>query len=533
MSVKLICLLPRWVESNFGPCSTTCEGIQFRTVDCRQQQGNRLFVVVADSICERDDPNPKPSTIEPCGQECSEYTWNRTEWSPCSLECRYGSQKRDIVCIKYSGASRIREEDVICARRIGPKPTEERACEPVPQCRYSISEWTVCSVSCESGTRTRTLSCVKTENGSQRIIALDHCARDVTLVTPRTSQSCYLRKCPCTSSRWITRGWSTCSRSCGGGTQRRDFSCYCRLKGRLQLATTENICQSVAKPATTRSCSEERCPCKRYRWRRGGWERCSVSCGRGVEQRQITCVCTREGREELSEDERRCLVQDSPSTERNCYRPRCPCSNPRWESGNWTVCSATCNGKQRRDVECICGGESVADGVCIQRVVGQLKPSRERECGGSCPCINYRYSATYWTPCSHTCGNGTQSRTPSCLCDLEGRKTVRLMTECADSIADARPEVTRSCYTMRCPCVNQQYVTGAWSVCPRPCGGSQTRHVECYCSIKGIDTVVKDEECRYYGLSSPKSTQECNPCRYSWLSTSWRRVRIQIYPDVL
>jgi hypothetical protein len=515
----------RWVANKFGPCSGTCEGLQSRTVNCRQQRANGEFVIVADDICLRDDPNVKPRTNQPCGPECSEYTWNRTQWSPCSMECRYGLQKRIVACIKYSGASLVQEEDSVCTRRLGPKPTEERDCEPVPDCRYSISEWSACSVSCESGVRTRTVYCIKTENDVQRTIAPDHCARDVTLSTstPRTKESCYLRKCPCTSPRWIESSLSTCSVSCGGGTQTRDFVCYCRLNGRLQPAQSVDICRSVPKPATTLRCGEERCPCERYRWRRGGWKDCSVSCGSGVERRQISCICTREGKEEVTEDELGCLIYDRPSTERNCYRLPCPCANPRWQPGNWTGCSATCNGRQRRDVKCICGGKIVEDGVCIQRVVGQSRPSEDRECGGLCPCINYRYSESDWTACSRTCGDGTQTRSLSCLCDLEGRKKVKPVTECEAVIARSRPEGTRSCYIMRCPCVGPYYVTGPWSVCPRPCGGIQTRQLECRCLIERIDTFVMEEECRYAGLSRPESSKKCTPCRYGWVSSKWKR----------
>lgn len=497
-------------------------------VICRQQQRDRRTLTVADSVCERDDPKSKPSVIQPCGDECSEYVWNATVWRPCPVECGDGSQTRFVLCVKSSGRSRIRVDDEVCSERLGPKPAEERFCDPVPTCQYIASEWSACSVSCEVGVRTRGLSCVKiNDDGSQRTIALDQCARDVTLVAPPLRRSCYRRTCPCILPRWVLESWTACSRTCGGGgTQIRDVVCYCSLRGRLQHAS-DSVCQAIAsKPASRRTCGEGQCPCERHRWSTStnAWEGCSVSCGTGVERRQVTCVCTREGRRILSATPRRCLLHRQPSSQRDCYRPPCPCSNPRWETGNWTDCSATCNGMQTRRVKCNCGGETVDDGVCRTRVPDQLRPSTEQECGGQCPCEDYRYRTGEWSPCSKTCGNGTQSRGVSCLCDLEGIRTVRPTKECEDSVADTRPEVMRSCSDSQCPCVNERHTTGPWSPCSRACGGSQIRIVECRCLIEGTETVVTDDACYFAGLSMPERIKECPSCQYSWVTTHWRTV---------
>ena len=521
-----MCSFPRWEVGRFSPCSTSCEGVQTRTVTCWQQQWNGHFEIVSDSVCNRDQGIPKPPSLQPCGEECATYEWETTEWSTCSLECGYGSQERNVSCTKQTGQIRTTSDDSTCANKLGRKPPVERICEPFPRCRYKVSEWSACSVSCDAGVKTRNHTCVKLEeNALEKEISLDHCVRSGLLSRPSLNENCYLRNCPCELPHWISSKWRSCPRSCGGGAvQIRDVVCSCTLRGRQRMVP-ESVCLTLAnKPVTRRACGQTRCPCERYRWQKEDWQGCSVSCGTGIEQRKVTCECTRAGSIEISPDPQRCYRYPQPRSQRECYEPPCPCSNPQWDTGNWSECSATCKGTSTRRITCNCGGERVDIDVCLRRVTDQPQPSRQQTCSGPCSCENYRYRERDWLPCSRTCGNGTQSRTLSCHCDLEGRKMVRPLRECEATITQTAPIVMRSCDQQECPCDLARYITGPWSSCPQTCGGNQYRNVACTCFREGAWANGSDDECYFAGKIRPQNIKECTACQYRWSTTPWKEV---------
>lgn len=79
-----------------------------------------------------------------------------------------------------------------------------------------------------------------------------------------------------TCAQWRVTPWEECSTSCGNGTQIRRVSCEHH---------DENMCRRHEKPRSTQACPDIPCPV----WRTGDWSDCSVSCGNGVETRNITC----------------------------------------------------------------------------------------------------------------------------------------------------------------------------------------------------------------------------------------------------
>ena len=66
-----------------------------------------------------------------------------------------------------------------------------------------------------------------------------------------------------------------------------------------------------------------------YRWMKGGWQSCTVSCGGGMEQRSVYCV--REDDEAAVSDD---LCSDTkPSSSRPCNEQPCPV----WFTGAWSL----------------------------------------------------------------------------------------------------------------------------------------------------------------------------------------------------
>ena len=110
-----------------------------------------------------------------------------------------------------------------------------------------------------------------------------------------------------TCAQWRVTPWEECSTSCGNGTQSRRISCEHH---------DENMCRRHEKPRSTQACPGIPCPV----WRTGDWSDCSVSCGKGVETRNITCE---EGHVNFT-----CSASEKPIMVRPCLQKvrHCNCS---------------------------------------------------------------------------------------------------------------------------------------------------------------------------------------------------------------
>tara|TARA_Y100001960_G_C14774861_1_gene882480 strand:- start:3356 stop:4660 length:1305 start_codon:yes stop_codon:yes gene_type:complete len=106
----------------------------------------------------------------------------------------------------------------------------------------------------------------------------------------------------CTAS-WNVGSWSSCSKSCGGGTQTRSISCPANYK-----------CIGT-KPTTSRSCNTHLCTAS---WRVGSWSGCSKSCGGGSQSRSVTCPTGY-----------KCTAY-KPSTSQSCNTQQCVTVTNKW-----------------------------------------------------------------------------------------------------------------------------------------------------------------------------------------------------------
>uniref|UniRef100_A0A8C2XIJ9 ADAM metallopeptidase with thrombospondin type 1 motif 15 n=1 Tax=Cyclopterus lumpus TaxID=8103 RepID=A0A8C2XIJ9_CYCLU len=78
--------------------------------------------------------------------------------------------------------------------------------------------------------------------------------------------------------KWISTGWDRCSVTCGSGIQRRMVQCL-RLDGKPGLD-----CDPSQRPSATRVCGD---PCPE--WHIGQWSPCSRTCGKGFKRRPLHC----------------------------------------------------------------------------------------------------------------------------------------------------------------------------------------------------------------------------------------------------
>ncbi|XP_035896391.1 papilin isoform X2 [Anopheles stephensi] len=248
-----------------------------------------------------------------------------------------------------------------------------------------------------------------------------------------------------------------------------------------------------------------------YSWMHTAFEPCPVSCGGGLQTRNVTCNSKSSLREV---DEGLCNAGEKPPTTQKCGQQSCP---PRWFEGPWSNCSKPCGteGKQTREVYCervSADGETtkIEDDVCLEQVGN--KPATERECNQDKICAEWYVGR--WSPCNKLCGEGERTRKVICHRRENGRITVLPDDECLEE----KPAVSEKC--MLRPCEGVDYVTSSWTGCDE-CGATvETRTVHC-ASKSG--TVYDDSFCADRPM--PELRRECKltPCDYQWFTSQWSK----------
>ncbi|KAM7397386.1 hypothetical protein PAMA_005609 [Pampus argenteus] len=158
---------------------------------------------------------------------------------------------------------------------------------------------------------------------------------------------------------WALKKWSHCSKPCGGGKQYTRFGCRRKADGKM---VHRMFCSNINKPrAISRKCNVD--TCSSPRWVTGDWEDCSASCGQtGWQRRWVSCQQA-SSRGQQQQFQMRSVHSNlcgdkRPDTKRTCNRFPCPAT---WRAGPWTPCSVSCgNGTQERQVACS-GPEGLAE----------------------------------------------------------------------------------------------------------------------------------------------------------------------------
>ncbi|XP_067336510.1 papilin isoform X1 [Channa argus] len=146
---------------------------------------------------------------------------------------------------------------------------------------WSFGSWSTCSRECGSGYQSRVVFCTIGNDAYP-----DHlCA---SLLRPQSNRTCNPHPCPQTHS-WRTGEWSSCSVTCGGGSQQRSVQCISHGASGPRLmedAVCTHLGVSAEAPPSVQNCNMQKCP--EYRVSR--WSACSVTCGPGEQTREVTCI---------------------------------------------------------------------------------------------------------------------------------------------------------------------------------------------------------------------------------------------------
>uniref|UniRef100_A0A8C0MEJ5 ADAMTS like 1 n=1 Tax=Canis lupus familiaris TaxID=9615 RepID=A0A8C0MEJ5_CANLF len=439
--------LPRWEATPWTACSSSCGGgIQSRAVSCVEEDIQGHVTSVEEWKCMY---TPKMPIVQPCNIfDCPK--WLAQEWSPCTVTCGQGLRYRVVLCIDHRGMHtggcspktkpHIKEECVIPTPCYKPKeklPVEaklpwykqaqelEEGAAVSEEPSFIPEAWSACTVTCGVGTQVRMVRCQVLLPFSQSVadLPVDECEGP----KPASQRACYAGPChgevpELTPEEtdglfgglqdfdelydWEYEGFTKCSESCGGGVQEAVVSC---LNKQTREPADENLCVTSRRPPRLlKSCSLDPCPA---RWEIGKWSPCSLTCGVGLQTRDVFCshLLSREMNETVILADELCR-QPKPSTVQACNRFNCP---PAWYPAQWQPCSRTCGGGiQKREVLC---KQRMADGSFLElpeTFCSASKLASQQACKkDDCPS---EWLLSDWTECSTSCGEGTQTRSAIC-----------------------------------------------------------------------------------------------------------------------
>ncbi|KAE8279026.1 ADAMTS-like protein 1 [Larimichthys crocea] len=509
-------IIHRWRETDFFPCSVTCGGgYQLTSAECFDLRSGR---VVVDQYCHYYPENIKPKpklqecNMEPClagdgYKQIMPYDlyhplprWESSPWTACSTSCGGGIQSRSCTVTCGQG---LRYRVVLCIDHRG---LHAGGCNPTT--KPHIKEECLVTVPCYKSIETLPVEAKPVWH--KQAIELE----EEIIVTEEPA--------------FIPGPWQTCSRTCGAGTQQRTVKCQVLLSFSQTVADLpDDECEGV-KPATSQPCY--RTPCsgvlgrgkesekegeeveeedekeetpereELHDWEYEGFTECSESCGGGVQEAVVICL-NKQTRE--AADQSLCVSsRRPPQLLQDCKTQPCP---PRWETGEWSSCSATCGvGLMTRTVVCTHRPtrdsnrtEVLRDGDCQNP-----KPTPVQACNRfDCPPM---WDSRDWGQCSRTCGGGFQRRQILCKQRLADGSILEL----PDTFCPSKSPANRQpCAKQECP---PQWVTTDWSQCSVTCGNGIQR-LQSVCRKQGEDGghwTVNPENCSL--MARPTRIRPCS-----------------------
>ena len=436
-----------WSYGSWGSCSVGCGGGS-------QSRSSTCMDFTTNSQAGAGNCTAAAITSQQCNtQLCPSYSWQYGSWSGCSVTCGTGTELRSATC--YDSVYNQVYPAATCTAAIGAAVTST-SCS-LPACyqgnyQWQFSAWGSCPVSCGGGNQTRQVACVDLN----QYVLVSNSLCDPTTI-PATTQTCGQKTCDIFT--WSVTSWGTCSANCGGGVQTRGVYCQNFYTHVLSAPSTCSAYMTSAQPTSSQACNTQACPGAFMPgpmddgWSTGEWGSCSVTCGGGLQTREVSCT-----------NSTLCALNPAPASTAVCNSQSCPTF---WSVGAWSACSATCS-----------GGSMTRNVTCMEDVNGVVTLVDAAQCAetapsvnGNCnffPCPSWQYSD--WSACSAQCGYGVQSRSAICT-RYDG--TALADAQCDGLVRDA---VSQPCMDSPCP----HWHRSAWGDCNLPCGGgNQSRQVSC------------------------------------------------------
>ncbi|KAK4815838.1 hypothetical protein QYF61_008441 [Mycteria americana] len=231
---------------------------------------------------------------------------------------------------------------------------------------WIVGNWSECSANCNGGFKTRDVHCVDVREN--RLLRPFHC--QLLGYKPQPNTSCNVEPC----LQWRVEPWNECSRTCGGGQQKRHVYC-----------PEEGYCDWTKRPNAIASCNRQPCT----QWTNQAWGPCTVSCGGGIQQRTVKCMNIETNE---TEDDSMCVDKPKPTGYQKCNLQEC-----------------------RKSTGLPCSKDQLSVHFC-QRLKGIgkcLLPSIQTQCCFTCSQPRTRNKARYWDQRGLKQQNYTKSRRKS------------------------------------------------------------------------------------------------------------------------
>ena len=541
-----------WGECTGGVCSPT--GLQSREIYCYDTDNQ-----VVSSGCPA---STAPVTTQLCTMPTC-YSYHTTEWGSCQTgglnNCggsNSGVQTRSISC--WDDTYGVQQSDFTrCAGQVQPDST--RACTPTNHCySWQASGYGSCSVTCGPGTRTRSVTC--RDDTANSDVSNSICTATPGIgARPTSTQICSNHDC----YAWSSTAWSTCSTTCGDGTQTRSLTCANLSAGNTTVDPA--LCDTYAapRPSTSQVCRVKDC----YDWSIGSWTTCPATCGYGTQTRTVDCINLSAGNTVASSAACKSFFGAStpmPNTTQPCKLSSCYA----WHTSIWSDCSVPCAGvgMRTRTRQCWDLTENVvaSDSACTG--LGLAPPVTQEACdNGPCDCTLIEPSNGGWgdcvsplpsgAECNITCAAGYthESNLTRCaeselfmqscaaLCTMPTPPLGTIVGSCTAGVLDGHNEscslslmtgysVTSGSLTLVChdgqltlptiepsPCQLTLPMGGSWNNCSATLAHSSSCSMAC---LTGYELIGSSDgySCAFGQLTG---TQSCQPYTGVWDYTGW------------
>ena len=432
---------PKWTEwtlSSSTSCSVSC-GTGRRT---RYYSRQCIGGIVGQAGCEGD---ARKSIVETCkDDECVGYwaEWTVSSRTKCSVTC--GKGRRVVymsrTCIggvagqKGCEGSSNRSDDVDCTQI---------------RCPGKWSDWTTdfttaCSVSCGVGTRTvqRSRTCIG------GIVGTSGC-EGASQMTEK--QSCSKGICPGKWSEWQLLSSEECSVTCDKGQKTVYLTRTC-----IGAEPGQAGCEGQSQKSEIQDCNKGSCLGQWGPWNKGGSSKCSVPCGPGEKNVDMTRVCL------IAKDGITGCEGDAHKTVTvSCNEGPCSGTWSDWGILSATPCSETCGpGTKTVYFSRTCNGNSGDQSTCK----GESKKSEAQICDdGPCYGVWTTWETYSSSSCSVSCGPGT--KTVYLLRRCTRTRNNQIMCEGPSQKTEVRP-----CNKGGCSGTWSKWAIDSSTPCSRTCG---------------------------------------------------------------
>uniref|UniRef100_A0A8C5AW06 Thrombospondin type 1 domain containing 4 n=1 Tax=Gadus morhua TaxID=8049 RepID=A0A8C5AW06_GADMO len=347
-----------WRQAGTTECSASCgKGYMYAIFHCVHRLNHEE---VSDALC---DSSTKPSQQEePCNTQHCPAFWDIGEWSECSKTCGLGMQHRQVLCRQVYANRTLNVHTGRC--RHLERPETASTCQLKICSEWQIrTEWTVCSVPCGLGQRSRDVQCVSNIGD---LVPDEECNMNL---QPSAVENCDMGAC---AKSWFYTHWgATCSAECGMGVRTRGVLCLTNQISSLPLEGCGH-----ERPADSQVCNNGPCESS-IEWFTGPWSQCSAECGVGSQQRAVVClVRAEEGYAAAPPYE--CSSLDRPLGQQSCNLGPC---GAKWYHTDWSACSKSCEeGFRLREVRCLADSMQPSDGCQEQDRPPEREPCNPEPC---------------------------------------------------------------------------------------------------------------------------------------------------------